>query len=127
MSLYKEAGEQQKTSFVPLQCLVSEKVLCPGWGFIVVKRHRDHSNSYKGKDFVGPGLSFQRFSSLSSWQEARWCAGSHGAGDEQAAEDSFWSDLSFLDLKAHPHGDTLSLRRPHVLIGPFPMTRYSNT
>ena len=29
---------------------------------IAVKRHYDHGNSYKGKQLVGTGLQFQRFS-----------------------------------------------------------------
>ena len=32
--------------------------------FIVVKRHHDHSNSYKGKLIIRAGLHFQRFSPL---------------------------------------------------------------
>ena len=34
---------------------------------IVVKRHHDHSDSYKGQHLIGAGLQFQRFSPLSSW------------------------------------------------------------
>jgi hypothetical protein len=37
---------------------------------IAVKRGHDHSNSYKGKYFIKAGFQFQRFSPLSSWQEA---------------------------------------------------------
>jgi hypothetical protein len=29
---------------------------------MTVKRHHDHSNSSKGKDLIGAGLQFQRFS-----------------------------------------------------------------
>ena len=37
---------------------------------IVVKRHYDHGNSYKGRDLVRAGLQqVQRFSPLSSWWE----------------------------------------------------------
>jgi len=31
---------------------------------ITVKRHHDHSNSYKGKHLIGAGLKFQRCSPL---------------------------------------------------------------
>jgi hypothetical protein len=44
-----------------------------------VKRHHDHGNSYKGKHLVEDGLNFQRFSPVSSWQEAWQRAGRHGA------------------------------------------------
>jgi hypothetical protein len=30
--------------------------------FIAVKRHREHSNSYKGKHLIGAGLQFKGFS-----------------------------------------------------------------
>jgi len=40
-----------------------------------VKRYHDHDNSYKGKDLIGTGLQFQRFSLLSSWWEVWQCAG----------------------------------------------------
>jgi hypothetical protein len=40
-----------------------------------VKRHRNGGNPYKGKHFIGACLQFQRFSLLSSWQEAWQCAG----------------------------------------------------
>jgi|UPI00001F6546 hypothetical protein len=45
---------------------------------ITVKRHHDHSNSYKGKHLIGAGLQFQRFSPLSSWREAWQHAGRQG-------------------------------------------------
>lgn len=32
------------------------------------------TDSYNGEHFTGAGLRFQRFSSLSSWQEAWWQA-----------------------------------------------------
>ena len=34
---------------------------------VTVKRHHDHSNSYKGKVFNWDGLHFQKFSPLSSF------------------------------------------------------------
>jgi hypothetical protein len=34
-----------------------------------VKKHHDHTNSYKTKHFIGAGLQSQRFNSLSSWWE----------------------------------------------------------
>jgi hypothetical protein len=47
-----------------------------------VKRQDYQGNSYKGKHLIEAGLQFQRFSPLSSWQEAWQCAGRHGAGEE---------------------------------------------
>ena len=47
---------------------------------MAVKRHHDHNNSHKGKCLIGPGLQFQRFRPLLSWQEAWQHAGQHGAG-----------------------------------------------
>jgi hypothetical protein len=44
-----------------------------------MKRHYDHSHSYKGKHLFGDWLTVQRFSPLSSWREAWWHAGRHGA------------------------------------------------
>jgi len=37
---------------------------------IAVKRQQEQENSYKGKHLIGAGLQSQRFSPLSSWQEA---------------------------------------------------------
>ena len=48
--------------------------------FIAVKRHHDHSHSYKGS-FTRTGLKFQRLSPLSSWWEAWWHTGRRGAGE----------------------------------------------
>jgi hypothetical protein len=53
-----------------------------------VKRHHDHDNSYKGKHLIGAGLQFQRFSPLSSWQEAWQDAGRHGAEEEAESSTS---------------------------------------
>ena len=50
---------------------------CLSEGFIAVKRHHDHSISYKGKHLVGAGLHSQRFSPLLSWQYV----GRDGAGE----------------------------------------------
>jgi len=47
---------------------------------MAVKRHHGHSNSYKGKHFVGAGLQFQRLSSFSFWLGAWLQAGRGGAG-----------------------------------------------
>ena len=44
-----------------------------------MKRHHGQGNFYKGKHLIGTGLQFQRYSQLSSWQEARQCVGRHGA------------------------------------------------
>jgi hypothetical protein len=48
---------------------------------IAVKRRHDHDKSSKGKNLIGAGLQFQRFSPLSSWWEAWQHAGRHGAGE----------------------------------------------
>ena len=45
---------------------------------VALKRHHDQGNFYKGQYLIGAGLQFQRFSPLSSWQEAWQCAGRHG-------------------------------------------------
>ena len=37
---------------------------------IVVKRHHDQGNSYKGQHLFGVGLHWQRLSPFSPWQEA---------------------------------------------------------
>ena len=58
------------------QCLTSVPVL----GSIAVRRHHDHGNSYKEKHLTGTGLQFQRFSPLSSWQEA-WQYSDRHAGE----------------------------------------------
>ena len=47
---------------------------------LAMKRHHDHSNSYKGKHLFQAGLQFQKFSALSSWQETWQPAGRHDAG-----------------------------------------------
>ena len=49
---------------------------------IAEKRHQDQDNSYKAQQhLIRAGLQVQRFSPLSSWQEAWQCAGRHGAGE----------------------------------------------
>jgi hypothetical protein len=49
---------------------------------IAVKKHHNHNNSYRGDYFIWAALHFQRFSPLSSWPEAWWHAGRHGAREE---------------------------------------------
>jgi hypothetical protein len=67
---------------------------------IAVKRHHDHGNSYKKKKhLVGAGLQFQRFSSLSSWQEAWWHTGRHDAGE--GAENSISGSAGSRKIKSH--------------------------
>jgi hypothetical protein len=48
---------------------------------IAVKRHHDHSNYYKEQHLIGAGLKFQRFSTLSSRQEAMAFPGRKSAVD----------------------------------------------
>jgi hypothetical protein len=43
-----------------------------------MERHREQDNVYKGH-LIGDGLHFQRFSPLSSWQEAWQHVDRHGA------------------------------------------------
>jgi hypothetical protein len=56
-----------------------------------VKRHHDHSNSYKGKHLIGADLQVQRFSPLSSWWE-------HGMKADMVLEKEI--RVLQLDLKA---------------------------
>ena len=49
--------------------------------FIAVKRHLDHSNSYKDKHLLGACLLFERFSPFSSWYEAWGHTDRHGTGE----------------------------------------------
>ena len=114
---------------------------------IAVKRHHDHGNSYKGKHFIGAGLWFQRFSPLSSWQEAWWHVSRHGAGKAPCWEFyiwirrkkmTHWTWLEPLDLKLsssdtlppvthflqqhHTYSNTATPRNsatPCVLVGPY--------
>ena len=101
-----------------------------------MKRHHDQGNSYKGKHLIGAGLQFQRFSPLSSWQEAwqretcrhTWCWKSwefciliqrQPKGDCHSTLGIAWAFI--WDLKACLHSDILSSTRPHLLILPHPM------
>ena len=94
-----------------------------------MKRHHDQGNSYIWIAFNWVVLQCQRFSPLSSWQEAWQCPGRHGAreGVERSAS---WSNFSQKStgilrqlgstLKACPHIDTLPPTRPHLRIAPLP-------
>jgi hypothetical protein len=53
-----------------------------------VKRHHDHSNSYKRKHLIEAGLQFQRFSPFFFIVKTWWYAGRHGA--EEGAESSIF-------------------------------------
>ena len=98
-----------------------------------MKRHHDHSNSYKGKHLIGADLQFQRFSPLSSRWEAWQHAGKHGSQRAEISTSwsigssrrlSHWPDLSIYDLKVHPHpSDMLPPARPHLLIVPVIQTQ----
>ena len=48
---------------------------------MAVNRHHDQGNSYEGQHLIGAGLQAQRFSPLSSWQEAGQHPGRQGAGE----------------------------------------------
>ena len=53
-----------------------------------MKRHHDHSNSYKG-DLIGPGLQVQRFTPLTS----RWEHGNVQTGTPQKELKVLYLDL----------------------------------
>ena len=53
-----------------------------------MKRHHDRSYSYEGQDIIGIGLSVQRFSPLSSRQEAGQRQSRHVAGEEAKSSES---------------------------------------
>lgn len=84
-------------------------------GFIAVKRHRGHSNSYKEKHLIGDSLQFQRFSRLSSWWGAWQPVGRHGAREGDDSSTSSFSGRRILCislsvtwaeyLQASPHSD----------------------
>ena len=62
--------EDQKIIKLGMDAVVQSTVSKGDLGFIAVKRHHDHGNSYKGQHLIGTGLQVQRFSSLSSrWEE----------------------------------------------------------
>lgn len=95
---------------------------------VAVKRQHGHSNSYKGKHFIGADLQVSRFSSLSVWQVARseeWChTGRHGAREatefyicicRQQEKGTLVLAWGFENPKA-TSSDTLPPRRPHLLI-----------
>ena len=78
-----------------------------------MKKHHDRSNSYKENHLIRARLQIQRFSPLSSFQEAWWCAGRHGTGEVAERFVSGWAgsrkrqwamrpSLSFWNVKAHP-------------------------
>lgn len=97
---------------------------------IAVKRQHGHSNSYKGKHFIGADLQVSRFSSLSVWQVAQseeWCyTGRHGAREatefyicicRQQEKGTLVLAWGFENPKA-TSSDTLPPRRPHHSLGP---------
>lgn len=45
------------------------------------KRHHEQNNSYKIKHLFLCWLIFPRLSAFSTWQEAQWHAGRHGAAE----------------------------------------------
>lgn len=51
-------------------------------GFVAMKRHHDHSNSYKEKYLIEARLQFQRFTQLSPLWGAWKPAGRRGVGEE---------------------------------------------
>jgi hypothetical protein len=74
------------------------------------KRQDDHRNSSKRKYLIGEDLQVHGYSSLSSWHEAWWHTGRHGA--EGLAENSTLESagsnkrgtmgLSFRNFRVHP-------------------------
>ena len=86
-----------------------------------MKRHHEHSNSYKGIHLIGAGLPFQRFSPLSSWQEAWQYAGRYAAGaaeslhlDPQPALCASTVCHTGCSLMNSPYSDPLLPIRPHM-------------
>lgn len=92
---------------------------------IAVKRHYDHGNSYKGKHLI----QFQRFSPLSSWQQACHPGGRHGnrgvlhqkarrrlSSTGFLEETIFCTGKNLRDLIVHLHSDTLLPTRPHLIV-----------
>jgi hypothetical protein len=93
----------------------------------------DHINSYKGNHLIGPGLQFQMFSPLSSWQKAWQYAGRHSA--REGAESYTSRDTGSIRRLCHtghclniwdpPQWHTSSkkatptLTRPHLLFSIF--------
>ena len=67
--------------YLCIQKCVCVLCVCINQGFIAVKRNYDQVDSYKCKHLTGASLQFQRFSSLSSQQEAWQCVGRHGVGE----------------------------------------------
>jgi hypothetical protein len=65
---------------------------CLSFDFIAVKRHHEHSNSYKEIYLIGTALQFQRFILLFSWQEARKYAGREGTAGAEIST-SWWKDF----------------------------------
>jgi hypothetical protein len=55
------------------------------YGYIAVERYRDQGTSYKRQHLIGACLQFQRFSPLSSWQEAWQYDSRHGAGGAKSS------------------------------------------
>jgi hypothetical protein len=82
-SWYRKMGNQYKLlffkQFIRVVRLVLRKILNVLVSIsIAVKRHHDHSYSYKGKYLIVAGLKFQKFSPLPSWQEAGRPKDRHG-------------------------------------------------
>lgn len=93
---------------------------------------------FKGKYLIGAGLPFQRFSLLSSWQEAWHCAdrcGARGAnistswseGSHKEANFSTRRNLIAECFKAHLHSGTVPLTRPHIPIVPLLMAKHKDS
>jgi hypothetical protein len=55
-----------------------------------VNRHHDQGKSYRKQHLIGAGLQVQRFSPLSSGQEASQCPGKHGALEGAGSSTSFF-------------------------------------
>jgi hypothetical protein len=58
---------------------------------ITVNRHHDQSNSYKGHHLIGASLQVQRYSPLSSRQEAWQYQGRHDTGETERVLNSTFS------------------------------------
>jgi hypothetical protein len=95
---------------------------------IVVKRHHDQCNSFKGQYVIGAGIEFQGFNPLSLWQETWQHPGRNDNGGTESStscsegkqEDCHPQAAKKKLSQSLPHSDTLPPTRPHLLIVPLP-------
>lgn len=90
---------------------------------ITVKRHHNHSNSYKGQHLIGAGLKFQRCSPLLTlWEDGSAQADIvlekdlRGLDLDQGHQEtvSHWAYLEQIRPQGLPHSDTLPPAGSHI-------------